>query len=65
MNVAGENVLNPIRRFNEAFKNEIFDSRIKTTSLLANAIRDAKTKPEAFICMSGVGIFSFLSLTYY
>lgn len=55
INVAGENVLNPLKRWNEDFIEEVTASRVETTKLLANAIEQSSEKPKIFISMSGVG----------
>ncbi|CAH1779409.1 unnamed protein product [Owenia fusiformis] len=57
VSMAGENILNPLRRWNEDYKKDVRDSRIKTTKALAQAIIDAKTKPDVFVSLSGVGYY--------
>lgn len=59
VNVAGENVLNPFKRWNEDFKKKVFSSRVEITNLLARAIEDAEEKPNVFVSMSGVGTIQF------
>jgi len=56
-NLAGELVLNPLKRWNENLKKEIFDSRIETTRLLRDAITTSCIKPEVWISISGVGYY--------
>ncbi|KXK04590.1 MAG: TIGR01777 family oxidoreductase [Ignavibacteriaceae bacterium] len=45
------------KRWNESFKNEIYESRIVTTRFIVNAIELAEIKPECFISVSGVGYY--------
>ena len=44
------------KRWSKAYKQELFDSRIKTTELLAQAIQQLDKKPRVF-CASAVGIY--------
>jgi len=59
VNVAGENVLNPLRRWNEEFRKQVYSSRVNTTRILAAAIKKSRpsARPTAFVCMSGVGFY--------
>lgn len=57
INLAGENILNPLRRWNEAFQKEVLSSRLDTTHLLANAITKAAHPPLAWILVTGVGYY--------
>ncbi|KAL4234543.1 hypothetical protein ACF0H5_006186 [Mactra antiquata] len=58
VNVAGENILNPLKRFSDQkYVSEIWKSRVETTKLLADAITASNKFPEAFVCMSGVGYY--------
>nr|KAF6388752.1 short chain dehydrogenase/reductase family 39U member 1 [Myotis myotis] len=54
VNLAGENILNPLRRWNEAFQKEVLSSRLETTDLLARAITKAPQPPQAWILVTGV-----------
>lgn len=65
VNVAGENVLNLFKRWNEDFKKKVISSRVETTTLLARAIQDAEKKPNIFVSMSGVGTIQFKSLVLF
>ncbi|XP_023599419.1 epimerase family protein SDR39U1 isoform X2 [Myotis lucifugus] len=56
VNLAGENILNPLRRWNEAFQKEVLSSRLETTDLLARAITKAPQAPQAWILVTGVGV---------
>ncbi|XP_064360534.1 epimerase family protein SDR39U1-like isoform X2 [Dromaius novaehollandiae] len=57
VNLAGENVLNPFRRWDGAFCREIISSRVETTKTLAKAIADADQPPRAWILITGVGYY--------
>jgi len=57
VNLAGENVLNPLKRWNEEFRKSVFTSRIETTRVLAKAVSKAAVPPAAFVTMSGVGFY--------
>ncbi|XP_053449537.1 epimerase family protein SDR39U1 isoform X2 [Nycticebus coucang] len=56
VNLAGENILNPLRRWNEAFQKEVLSSRLETTQMLAKAITKAPHPPRAWILVTGVGV---------
>lgn len=55
INLAGENILNPLRRWNETFQKEVLTSRLDTTHLLAKAITETAHPPQAWILVTGVG----------
>ncbi|RZC33677.1 Epimerase and/or DUF1731 domain containing protein [Asbolus verrucosus] len=57
INLAGQNVLDIKQRWNAGFKQNVFNSRINTTSSLAKAILNAEVKPSIFVTLSGVGIY--------
>ncbi|NWH80570.1 D39U1 protein, partial [Piaya cayana] len=57
VNLAGENVLNPFRRWDDAFCREVFNSRIETTKTLAKAIAEAQQPPRAWVLVTGVGYY--------
>ncbi|CAG7725640.1 unnamed protein product [Allacma fusca] len=57
VNTAGENIFNVKKKWTEDFQQEVITSRLYTTSVLAKAINGAEKKPEAFVCMSGVGYY--------
>ncbi|XP_068023660.1 epimerase family protein SDR39U1 isoform X2 [Melanerpes formicivorus] len=57
VNLAGENVLNPFRRWNATFRQEIISSRVETTKTLAKAISDAEQPPRAWVLVTGVGYY--------
>lgn len=55
VNLCGQNVLDPLQRWTPGFKQNVVSSRVNTTHNLAQAIVNAKKKPEVFVCISGVG----------
>ncbi|XP_012286099.1 epimerase family protein SDR39U1 [Orussus abietinus] len=55
INVAGQNVLDPLKRWSPKFKEEVWDSRVQTTKILASAI--VKTNAEVFTTISGVAYY--------
>lgn len=55
--LSGENVLNPLKRWNESFKQEVRDSRLKTTGSLVKAITEANQPPKVFVCTSAIGFY--------
>lgn len=57
VNLAGQNVLDVTRRWTPGFKQNVWNSRINTTTALAKAIKKAEEKPCVFVLMTGVGIY--------
>ncbi|XP_075027117.1 epimerase family protein SDR39U1-like isoform X1 [Calonectris borealis] len=57
VNLAGENVLNPFRRWGDAFCREVISSRVETTKALAEAIAEAEQPPRAWVLVTGVGYY--------
>lgn len=57
INLAGELVLNPLKRWSAQFEKELRDSRMGTTSLLRDAIAEAEIKPLFWGQISGVGYY--------
>ncbi|XP_020286225.1 epimerase family protein SDR39U1 isoform X2 [Pseudomyrmex gracilis] len=55
INVAGQNVLDPMQRWSPGFKQNVRNSRVKTTKALADAIKN--TKVESFVTISGVAYY--------
>ncbi|NNN21954.1 MAG: TIGR01777 family protein [Acidimicrobiales bacterium] len=55
VHLAGESIGNA--RFNSTVKEKILDSRVKTTSLLAETILKLRSRPKLFISGSAVGIY--------
>ncbi|XP_077309529.1 epimerase family protein SDR39U1-like isoform X2 [Lithobates pipiens] len=56
VNLAGENVLNPLRRWTEQFKQEVIASRIETTRTLSEAIAKSESPPHSWVVVTGVGV---------
>lgn len=57
INVAGQNVLNPTSRWTPGFQQNVWNSRINTTTHLVKAIQAADHKPSVFINVSGVSLY--------
>ncbi|XP_065270341.1 epimerase family protein SDR39U1 isoform X1 [Emys orbicularis] len=57
VNLAGENVLNPLRRWDDAFRRVVVASRVETTKTLAKAIAEAERPPRAWVLVTGVGYY--------
>lgn len=55
--LAGENLMNPLKRWGPSFEKELYDSRINTTRALAEAISKADKLPEVFVSTSAVGYY--------
>ncbi|XP_049861046.1 epimerase family protein SDR39U1 isoform X2 [Schistocerca gregaria] len=57
VNLAGQNVLDPTRRWTPGFKQNVWSSRVNTTQSLAHSITKSANKPKVFVTISGVGIY--------
>ena len=57
INCCGQNVLDPFRRWNDSFKTDVYDSRVKTNQALVRAITSAPDPVSCFVHMSGVGYY--------
>lgn len=57
VNVAGQNVLDPMRRWTPGFRQNVVSSRVQTTRILAEAIDKSAKPPKVFITISGVGFY--------
>ncbi|XP_068604577.1 epimerase family protein SDR39U1 [Brachionichthys hirsutus] len=57
VNLAGENLLNPLRWWNESYKNDLFSSRVDTTKSLARSIAAAPSPPRSWVLVSGVACY--------
>lgn len=55
INLVGENLFG--KRWTDSVKNSIYNSRIKSTKTLVDAIKDATSKPNLFISASAVGMY--------
>ncbi|KAM6399334.1 LOW QUALITY PROTEIN: epimerase family protein SDR39U1 [Rhynochetos jubatus] len=56
VNLAGENVLNPFCRWDDAFCKEVSSSQVENTKTLARAIADAEQPPRTWVLVTGIGI---------
>lgn len=57
VNLAGENIMNPLRWWNESYKKDLFSSRIDTTKALAQAISASPSPPHSWVLVSGVACY--------
>ncbi|XP_074150484.1 epimerase family protein SDR39U1 isoform X2 [Sminthopsis crassicaudata] len=57
VNLAGENILNPFRRWNEAYRKDLLSSRLDTTHTLATAIAKAIQPPQAWVLVTGIAYY--------
>lgn len=57
VNVAGQNILDPTRRWTEGFKQNVWASRVNTTKYMAQVIQESDIKPSCFVVSSGVGFY--------
>ncbi|XP_011141428.1 epimerase family protein SDR39U1 isoform X2 [Harpegnathos saltator] len=55
INLAGQNILDPTQRWSSGFKQNVKNSRVKTTKTLADAIQN--TKATVFLTISGVAYY--------
>lgn len=62
VNVAGQNALDPFKRWSPEFKQVVRDSRIKTTQTLAKAVESIDA--TAFVTISGVACYKPNDVTY-
>ncbi len=53
VNLAGQHILNPGRRWNDAYREEVIRSRVDTTETLVAAINTMPVPPEAFVSTAG------------
>jgi len=57
INCSGQNVLDPLHRWTDSFKQKVYSSRVETNLSLAKAILSSPEKPACFVHMSGVGFY--------
>uniref|UniRef100_A0A3Q3EGM5 Short chain dehydrogenase/reductase family 39U, member 1 n=1 Tax=Labrus bergylta TaxID=56723 RepID=A0A3Q3EGM5_9LABR len=57
VNLAGENLMNPLRWWNESYRKDLFSSRVDTTKTLAQAIADSPSPPRSWVLVSGVACY--------
>jgi len=57
INCAGQNLLDPLYRWNDAFRAKVHTSRVRTNRLLARAVEQSPAPPRALLSMSGVAVY--------
>ncbi|KAL1280674.1 hypothetical protein QQF64_015274 [Cirrhinus molitorella] len=57
VNLAGENIMNPLRRWNDSYKKDLVTSRVNTTRILAQAIAASPTPPLSWVLVTGVACY--------
>ncbi|XP_077413387.1 epimerase family protein SDR39U1 isoform X1 [Vanacampus margaritifer] len=57
VNLAGENIMNPLRWWNESYKKDLVSSRIDSTKALADAIAASPSPPHSWVLVSGVACY--------
>lgn len=57
VNLSGQNVLNPLKRWTKGFEQNVTASRVETNRMLSAAIRQSSKPPKVFISISGVGFY--------
>ncbi|KAF1384099.1 hypothetical protein PFLUV_G00138760 [Perca fluviatilis] len=57
VNLAGENLMNPLRWWNESYKKDLFSSRLDTTKSLAQAIAASPSPPHSWVLVTGVACY--------
>ncbi|HVO02154.1 MAG TPA: TIGR01777 family oxidoreductase [Candidatus Cybelea sp.] len=53
VNLAGKHILDPRRRWNDAYRDEVIRSRVETTKLLVKALNESPTPPSLFVSTAG------------
>lgn len=53
VNLAGKHILDPTRRWNDAYREEVIQSRVETTQTLVAALNASPAPPEVFISTAG------------
>ena len=59
IHLAGENISD--KRWNEEFKNRIINSRVMSTRLLVDCIKENESRPEIFISSSAIGYYGIIN----
>ncbi|XP_036452144.1 epimerase family protein SDR39U1 [Colossoma macropomum] len=57
VNLAGENIMNPLRWWNDSYKKDLFSSRVDTTRTLAQAIAASSSPPQSWVLITGVACY--------
>ncbi|KAK6632603.1 hypothetical protein RUM43_013371 [Polyplax serrata] len=58
VSLAGQNVLDPTKRWTPGFKQNVWASRVDTTTTLAQVSMKSDIKPDVFLSISGVGVYN-------
>jgi uncharacterized protein len=53
VNLAGQHILDPRRRWNAAYRDEVIKSRVETTRDLVKALNESPSPPEVFVSTAG------------
>ncbi|KAI5103694.1 epimerase family protein SDR39U1 [Silurus meridionalis] len=65
VNLAGENILNPLRRWNKSYRSDVFNSRLKTTKTITHSITSTQTPPHCWILITGLACYRANTETLY
>ncbi|XP_027009436.1 epimerase family protein SDR39U1 [Tachysurus fulvidraco] len=57
VNLAGQNILYPLRRWSENYRAAVFNSRINTTRTLTRTITSSPTPPQSWILITGLACY--------
>ncbi|GAA6081651.1 epimerase family protein SDR39U1 [Tachysurus ichikawai] len=57
VNLAGQNILYPLRRWSENYRAAVFNSRINTTKTLTHSITSSPTPPQSWILITGLACY--------
>lgn len=57
VNLAGQNILDPLSWWTQEFKQKVYDSRIGTAKAFRNAIVQSDQKPDVFVQVTAVGYY--------
>lgn len=64
MNLAGQHILGPRRRWTEAYREEVIRSRVDTTKTLVAAINSMDAPPEVFVSIAGTCFYGTAELAH-
>lgn len=53
INLAGRHILDPTRRWDDAYRDEVIRSRVETTKLLVKAMNESASPPAVFVSTAG------------
>ncbi|XP_062849780.1 epimerase family protein SDR39U1 [Trichomycterus rosablanca] len=57
VNLAGENILNPLRWWNQSYREDVFSSRLSSTTALATAIANSHDPPRSWVLVTGMACY--------